>query len=42
MKKTLLALVLAVAMLLVSMPVVFAEAPTEITLWHYFDSSNDK
>lgn len=42
MKKTLLALVLIVAMLLVSMPAVFAEAPTEITMWHYFDSSNDK
>ena len=41
MKKTLLALVLAVAMLLVSVPAVLAEAPTEITLWHYFDASAD-
>ena len=46
MKKT-LALVLALAMTL-SLAVcgltglAAAEAPDEVTLWHYFDSSNDK
>lgn len=40
MKKAILALVLVMAML-ASIPAAIAEAPTEITLWHYFDASAD-